>query len=81
MAAWTRLPRRVGRLLGVTATRPAPSSSWRALRAELGQQPQRYATVETEGWLRPCRSLTRNRYAKMSFARGLILTSNRSARM
>ena len=73
------LPRRVGRVLAEIDKKPAASSSRRALRAELWQQPHFSAMVGTEGKETPCRSLTRDRYAKISFARGLMCASNRSA--
>ena len=60
---------------------PAASSSLRALRAEFSQQPHFSAMVGTAGQHWPCLLLTRERYAKTSLARGLILASNRSARV
>ena len=78
---WTRFPRRVGNSRAVMVMRPAAASSRRALRAELEQQPHFSAMVGTAEQLCPCRLLTRKRYAKTSFARGLMRASNRSARM
>ena len=74
-------PDLVGSVAGVTEMNPAASSSRRALRAELGQQPHFSAMVGTEGKLTPCLSLTRLKYAKTSFARGLMSASNKSARV